>query len=375
MQFTWLLLYNIIVVIILQYWLLCTPSLFSSKRPNLIDFILIFFAKIGVLDLHEACCQLGLNGLNLLYAKLIPNFLKLLIHALEMIILRLQFLFLLNVFLNHLLVEFLVIFFGHFEFVEASHLPHRACWVLTSASITENAPMSLSASLQLGKPICIFASQLIRINFGKFEFLYFLLKCQRIVFVSQWFGCIIQITNSWNWPRPILQQSWCVRINHLVIIALNHGLVILKILLTLHLKLCVVITGIYFIRCHIPAHLNHLFKHLKGISLAHIYRLTLLRAIASMIIVLIIFSIILSLARFWRDLVLQMIQSTHFCLPLSQLCNHEWGIHIGWASFKWLSKCTFISWGRTEGHASLSLSTHFEFIIILLWIKQFLGVL
>lgn len=185
-----------------------------------------------------------------------------------MIILRLQFFLLLNIFLNHFLIEFLVIFFWHFKFIDTTNLPHRTGLVLTT-SITESTPFSLSTFLQFLKPIRIFTRYLLWIYLCKFKFFNFFLKCLRIILVSKLILCTISINNFRNWPFMII-NFLLIRIKHLIICILYHGLIIDEILFTFHLKLCVLIACTNIIRSHVPTHLYYFLEHLKGISLANI---------------------------------------------------------------------------------------------------------
>ena len=102
-----------------------SPRLMSLLSDDF-DFFFVFPPLRRILDLHKTRGQLRLDYLNMLYAKLGAYLLQLLIHSLQLIVLRLQFFFLLNVFLDQFLIKLLMLLFCHLELVESADLPHRA---------------------------------------------------------------------------------------------------------------------------------------------------------------------------------------------------------------------------------------------------------
>ena len=109
------------------YHLLINPTFhILPLLPNNFDFFFVFSPLRRILDLHETCRQLGLDYLHLLNAELRAYLLQLLIHPLQLIVLRLQFFFLLDVFLDQFFIKFLMLLFAHLKFIKAADLPHRA---------------------------------------------------------------------------------------------------------------------------------------------------------------------------------------------------------------------------------------------------------
>ena len=101
-----------------------TP-LSTALFPYVIHFLLVFSPLTRILDLHEARGQLRLDLLHVLDAELTPYLVELLIYSLELVVLGLQLLLLLDVFLEHLLVEFLMFLFRHFKLVGAANFAFR----------------------------------------------------------------------------------------------------------------------------------------------------------------------------------------------------------------------------------------------------------
>ena len=88
-----------------------SAALSDSLDADLLHLLLVLSPQIRILDLHKARRQLRLHLLDVLDAEFRSNLLQLLIDFLQFIILRLQFLFLLRILLQQLLIELHVLLF------------------------------------------------------------------------------------------------------------------------------------------------------------------------------------------------------------------------------------------------------------------------